>query len=94
LSQKNTQIDFESCLVNDVGNVCLMTINGTNFHIQQKGAARKANLFGSHKYAGKFALRYKLRVDILVEYLVWVKGQYPAGAWNDVKKLECSMALS
>ncbi len=62
-----------------------MTINGTNFHIQKKGAARKRNLFGSHKDAGKSALRYELRVDILAGNLVWVKGPYPAGAWNDIK---------
>jgi hypothetical protein len=49
-----------------------MTINGTNFHIQQKGAARKGNLFGSHKYAGKSALHYKIGVDILAGNLVWV----------------------
>jgi hypothetical protein len=42
-----------------------MTINGTDFRIQQKGAARKGNLFSSHKYAGKSALRYELGVDIL-----------------------------
>jgi hypothetical protein len=62
-----------------------MTINGTNFRIQQKGAARKGNLFGSHKYMGKSDLRYKLRVDILAGNLVWVKGPYPAGARNDIK---------
>jgi hypothetical protein len=62
-----------------------MTIDGTNFRIQQKGAARKGNLFGSHKYAGKSALRYELGVDTLVGNLVWVKGPYPAGGWNDIK---------
>jgi hypothetical protein len=56
---------FESRIEHDVGNDCLMTINGTNFHIQQKGAARKGNLFVSQKYAGKSALRYELGVDIL-----------------------------
>jgi hypothetical protein len=62
-----------------------MTIDGTDFRIQQKGAARKGNLFGSHKYAGKSALRYELGVDILAGNLVWVEGPYPAGAWNDIK---------
>ncbi len=76
---------FESCLKHDVGNNCLMTMDGTDFRIQQKGAARKGNLFGSHKYAGKSMLRYELGVDILARNLVWVKGPYPAGAWNDIK---------
>jgi len=49
------QIDFESRLlgVHNVGNDCLMTIDGTDYRILQKGAARKGNAFGSFKYAGK-----------------------------------------
>jgi hypothetical protein len=62
-----------------------MTIDSTDVRIQQKGAARKGSIFGSHKYAGKSALRYKLGVDILVGNLVWVEGPYPAGEWNDTK---------
>jgi hypothetical protein len=62
-----------------------MTINGTDFRIQQKGAAEKGNLFVSHKYAGKSMLSYKLGVDILAGNLVWVKGPYPTGTWPDVK---------
>jgi hypothetical protein len=76
------QIIFESHLVNDVGNDCLMTIDGTNFRIQQKGTAKKGNYFASHKYAGKFAFRYKLGVNILAGNLVWTKGPYPAGWYH------------
>jgi hypothetical protein len=47
-----------------------MTINGIDFCIQQKDAARKGNLFGSLKYAGKSALHYKLGVDIIGGNLV------------------------
>jgi hypothetical protein len=61
-----------------------MTIDGTNFRIQQKGVGKKGNLFGSHKYTGKSALCYKLGVDILAENLVWVKGPYPAGTCPNV----------
>ena len=62
-----------------MGNDCLMTIDGTDYRILQKGAARKGNAFGSFKYAGKSALRYELRVDILAGNLTWVPGPYPAG---------------
>ena len=57
-----TQIIFESRLgVHDVLNDCMMTVDGTDFRIQQKGAVMKGNAFvGSHKYAGKSALRYEL----------------------------------
>ena len=61
-----------------------MTIDGTDFRILQKGAARKGNAFGSFKYAGKSALRYELGVDILAENLVWVSGPYPAGKFTDI----------
>ena len=62
-----------------------MSIDGTDFKIEQKGAAKKGNAFGSHKYAGKSALRYELGIDILAGNLVWVGGPYPAGAWPDIK---------
>ena len=61
-----------------------MTIDGTDYRILQKGAARKGNAFGSFKYAGKSALRYKLRVDILAGNLIWVSGPYPAGKYTDI----------
>ena len=80
------QIIFESRLeAHDVGNDCLMSINGTDYKIEQKGAAKKGNAFSSHKYAGKSALCYKLGIDILVGNLVWVGGPYPAGSWPDIK---------
>jgi hypothetical protein len=59
-------------------------INDTDFRIQQKNVARRGNLFGSHKYAGKFALRYKLGVNILAWNLVWFEGPYPIGMWPNV----------
>ncbi len=52
------QINFDSRLVDDKLNDCLMTIDGTDFRIQQKGVAKRGNAFGSHKYAGKSSLRY------------------------------------
>ena len=68
----------------NVGNDCLMTIDGTDFHIPQKGAAMKGNAFGSHKYAGKSALCYELGVDNLAGNLVWIQGPYPAGKYSDI----------
>ena len=47
-----------------------MTINGIGFQIQQKGVAKKGNAFGSHKYAGKYVLRYELGINILKGNLV------------------------
>jgi hypothetical protein len=47
-----------------------MSVDGMHFRIPQKGAAKKGNPFGSHKYAGKSALRYELGIDILMGNLV------------------------
>jgi hypothetical protein len=80
------QIDFDSRLgIHDVGNDCLMLVDGTDFRIPQKGFAKKGNPFGSHKYAGKSALRYELGIDILMGNLMWIQGPYPAGAWPNIK---------
>ncbi len=85
-SHPRRRIVFESRLgAHDVGNDCAMTINGTDFRILQKGIAKKGKTFGSHKYAGKSALRYKLGVDILAGNLVWIQGLYPAGKFTDFK---------
>ena len=66
------QIDFDSRKKGDVLNDCLMTVDGTDFCIPQKGVAKKGNAFASHKYAGKSALRYELGVSILGGDLVWI----------------------
>jgi hypothetical protein len=68
------QINFESRLVDDELNDCLMMIDETDFRIQQKGVTKRGNAFGSHKYAGKSALRYELGINILKGNLVWVEG--------------------
>jgi hypothetical protein len=57
------QIDFESQKKRDIHNNCLMTVNGTDFLVPQKGMVTKGNAFASHKYTGKSALRYKLGVS-------------------------------
>jgi hypothetical protein len=62
-----------------------MLLDGMDFRITQKGAAKKGNPFGSHKYAGKSTLCYELGVDILMGNLVWIQGLYPTGAWPDIK---------
>ena len=62
-----------------------MSIDGTDFRVEQQGPAVRGNPFGSHKYAGHSALRYEVGIDILAGNLVWVGGPYPAGAWPDIK---------
>ncbi len=80
------QIVFESRLGNhDVDNNCMMTVDGMDFCILQKGIAKKGDAFASHKYVSKFPLHYELGVDILAGNLVWIQGPYPAGKYTDIK---------
>ena len=69
-----------------------MSVDGTDFRIPQQGQAKKGNPFGSHKYAGKSALRYELGVDIRGGNLVWIQGPYPAGKWPDIKIFNAVLA--
>ena len=59
------QINFEDQKLYDVGNDCLMTIDGTDFRIPQTGEAKTGNWFASHKYSFKTALRYEIGVSII-----------------------------
>mgnify|MGYP006206982325 FL=1 len=61
-----------------------MTIDGKDFRVPQQGLMKEGNPFGSHKYAGKSALRYELGVSILGGDLVWIQGPYPAGKFTDI----------
>jgi hypothetical protein len=61
-----------------------MSIDGTDFRILQKGAVGKGNPFASFKYKGKSALRYEVGLSILEGDLIWVRGPYPAGKYNDI----------
>jgi hypothetical protein len=79
------QIDFNIQKKGDVLNDCLMTVDGTDFRVSQKGTATKGNAFAPHKYAGKSALRYKLGVSILGGDLVWIQGPYHVGEYTDIK---------
>ena len=78
------EIDFDSRKEGGSWNDCLMSIDGTDFRILQKGAMARGNKFASHKYGGKSALRYELGLDILEGNLVWIEGPYAAGKYPDV----------
>ena len=68
-----------------MGNDCLITIDGMDFCIPQKGVAKMGNAYVSHKYKGKSTLHYTLGVGILAENLVWIQGPYPAGKYMDIR---------
>lgn len=65
----------------DVGALCLITIDGTDFLIYEP-TPWSAKWF-SHKlnHAG---LRYEVGVCIQTGWIVWINGPYPAGDWPDL----------
>jgi threonine dehydrogenase-like Zn-dependent dehydrogenase len=60
-------------------NYCLISIDGTDYHIPQMGPEIADNPFSLHKFKGKCALCHELGVDIIKGNLVWIEGPYPAG---------------
>jgi hypothetical protein len=82
---RQPQINFYSQKMGDVLNNCLMTVDGTDFRVPQKGMATIGNAFASHKYTGKSALRYELGMSILGGDLVWIQGPYPVRMYTDIK---------
>ena len=72
------QIIFENRFKRDVGNDCLMSVDGTDFRIPEHG--RK---FFSFKFK-KSGLRYEVGLCILTGDIVWINGPYECGLWNDL----------
>ena len=73
------QIVWEDRFTGDLGNDCLVSIDGTDFRIQS-GYGRK---FFSHKFKGS-GLRYEVALCILTGHIVWINGPYEPGKWNDI----------
>ena len=73
------QIDLDKRFVGDLYNDCLISVDGTDFSIQEYG--RK---FYSHKFK-KSGLRYEVGVSIIKGEIVWVNGPYECGLWPDIK---------
>jgi hypothetical protein len=72
------QIIFRNRFKDDIGNDCLMGVDGTDFQINRAG--RK---FYSHKYQ-KSGLRYEVATSLIHGELVWINGPYECGKWPDI----------
>ena len=62
----------------DIGNDCLISVDGTDFQIFEYG--RK---FFSHKNK-KSALRYEIALNIITGDIVWINGHFLAGKYSDI----------
>ena len=72
------QIKWDDRKKGDVGNDCLVSVDGTDFRIQHCGRR-----FYSFKFNAS-ALRYEVALCILTGELVWINGPFEPGIYNDI----------
>ena len=77
------QIKFENRhLLSDPNQRCKITVDGTDFRIQEPIPFNPK--WYSHKFKGP-GLRYEVAICIKTGWIVWVNGPFPAGEWPDRK---------
>lgn len=69
-----------------------MSVDGVDVRIPQQGPAIPGNLFASHKFKGKSALRYEIGIDIVSGNIAWIEGPYAAGKYPDVNIFRLALA--
>jgi len=85
---KTKKIRWENRLINDTGNDALVTVDGTDFRIQEPIPFNRK--WFSKKFNGP-ALRYEVGISINTGYIVWFNGPFPAGMMPDIKIFESNL---
>ena len=73
------QIIWDNRFKLDKGNDCLVSVDGTDFQIAQKGP-----IFSSHKFSKTSGLRCEVALCILTGDIVWINGPCECGMWPDL----------
>jgi hypothetical protein len=76
------QIKWKSRHSGSTGNVCLVTVDGTDFRIPEPSPFWTG--WFSHKFKAA-GLRYEIAICIKTGYIVWVNGPFPCGSFPDIK---------
>ena len=76
---------------NDIGNVALVSVDGTDFEIYQWQPFWTG--WYSHKFKGP-GVRYEVGLCILTGEIVWIHGPFPCGRWPDLKIFRSAMKNS
>jgi len=61
---------------------CLITIDGTDFLIQEPSPFDPQYYSHKFKHAG---VRYEIGICIKTGWIVWVMGPFPCGGWSDLR---------
>ena len=75
------KILWENRYREDIGNVCLVSVDGTDFKIQEPTPFCKD--WHSRKFNGP-GLRYEVAISICSGDVVWIHGPFPCGSWPDI----------
>ncbi|GKZ00549.1 hypothetical protein MPSEU_001007300 [Mayamaea pseudoterrestris] len=81
-SLENQIIRWENRFDDDIGNDCLVSVDGTDFRIQQFRPFWKG--WYSHKFHGP-GVRWEVALCIRTGHIVWIIGPFPCGEWPDIK---------
>jgi hypothetical protein len=76
------QINWQNRFRGDRGKTCKVTIDGTDFRIEEP-TPFSSNWF-SHKFNGP-GVRYEVAICIQTGDIVWINGPFKAGKWSDMK---------
>lgn len=74
-------IMWDNGCINDVGEACLVTVDGTDFRIYEPTPFW--GMWKSHKFNGP-ALRCEVAICIQTGSVVWIDGPFPAGKHDDL----------
>ena len=66
----------------DNGSRCKITVDGTDFMIQEPRPFHRR--WFSKKFKGP-GVRYEVGISIQTGWIVWINGPYPCGEWPDLK---------
>lgn len=64
----------------DPGQICKVTVDGTDFRIEEQFPFSKK--WFSFKFKGP-GLRYEVAICIKTGWIVWINGPFPPGDWTD-----------
>ncbi len=78
----HVKILWENRQVRANGNVCRITLDGTDFRTGETYPFNKK--WFSHKFKGP-GLRYEVSICIQTGWIVWISGPFPPGPWPDIK---------
>jgi len=74
--------------MNSNGSKCLITVDGTDFMINEPSPRDEKWYSEKFEHAG---LTYEVGICLQTGWIVWVNGPFAAGEWNDIAIARCDL---